>query len=551
MPQNLVRQPFWGQEFLKFGLNTTDNAIMVPFQNMTVAKNILVGSTWARRKRPGIAYWNTDGKDELSTYPTNPLNNSGSDGDPIVGIFEFTRDEGGTITSDLMVRQSDKIYAIDSRTSTPTDIDPDTSPTDDLPSNTDNKICWQPFYDKLYWASDSGSEFRVWGGTGTDYDTPAEPYSGTPKYLALYKERLVAAGFTGQGNYPYTVHLSKVGVNKTTGAINTLDWTVSSSPSAGDATSFLVDSTGDPEGVTGLCVFQDRLYIFLRRAIFVLTGNDVDDFILKPVVIGIGAINNNCILPIGNDVYFLSERGLLSLRSTDKAIESEYGYMSRDIAETYHNQLDKSLASQWDMVYDENENLLYITCASTGSTENDQILVYNTEKNVWTIWDGIDARSFAQVALSGGARIVAGREDGVIALLGESTRQDLESVDYAAQFLTGIYYPGDAADIEHVFEEVTVLCSAKSTSSITLQVSIDSEIVQTETLTLNTSGALLGSTFVLGTSTLSKGTFTPKNVKVKGRGFGIQIRVSYPGDEDVEVYGFIIGSRPAGKRREI
>lgn len=532
MPKALDRKAFYGKDFLQDGLNVTDNAIMVPFSHMVEAENVMVGSTWARRKRPGQAYWNTDGDDATSSYPTNPKNNSNVDGPPIRGLIEFWRDESGTNTNDVMVAQENKVWSIDSRTSAAVDR------TGALSLATTGRMCFQPFIGDVFFCSTNDSDgFNKWDGSSPSATAVTGPVDGDPSFLTVYRNRLVGAGVPG---FPYTVYFSDINDGNT--------WVIPGSPAVDQATSLLVDQYGDPDGVTGLCVFQNRLYVFLRRAIYVITGNDPTDFIVQPVAIGVGAINHHCILPIGNDVYYLSERGLLSLSSTDKAIESEYGFMSRDISRLYHDSLDKSLESQWYMSYDERENLLYISCTSLGSTTNDTMLVYNTEKTMWTTWKDVPARTMCNVLVDRSSRILAGREDGVLSLMGESSRTDLGD-SYTASFLTGVYYPGMAADEEHVFEQVTVLASAQTTGEIEVQVSIDSEIVQTETIELSNAGDLLGSTFTLGSSILSKGVFTPKTFKVNGRGFGIQIRLSYTSNTDVEIYGFIIGSRPAGQRR--
>ena len=531
MAKDLVRQPFWGKKFLEYGLNLTDNAIMVPFQNMVEALNIMVGSTWARRKRPGLAYWNVDDSDETVNYPVNPKNNSGVDGDPIRGLTEFWRyDSGpGIIISDLFVRQDDVVYSIDGRSGAATVI---TGPA----LQTTGRISTQVFDQKLYWCSTNfGEGLNVWDG-GATYIAHPDPPTSTPSILTTYRDRLVAMGLEDE---PYTVWFSEIG-----NADN-----FNSGTSAKDPTSFSLDFSGDPDGITGGVEFQGRLFVFLRRSIYQVTGTDRDDLASKLIVRGVGAINSNCIVPVGNDVFFLAERGLMSLRSTDKAVQSEYGYMSRDIAKLYNEQLDRSLEGQWSMEYDERENLLYISVTSKGSTENDTILVYNTEKDLWTYFNGVDARTLTKVLIEGTSRVLAGREDGILALMGEDERRDFGDTDYVSEFLTGIYYPGDSADIEHVFEEVTVLCSASESAELTIQVSIDEVTIQTETLQLTKQGGLLGSTFVLGSSALTKGVFTPKTVQIQGKGFGLQIRMSYPSSKDVEVYGFIIGSRPAGQRR--
>lgn len=531
--KQLQRASFWGKEFLTRGLNATDNPIMVPPDEMVTAENILIGTTWARRKRQGQTYYNINGEDETANYPLNPKNNGGSDGPPIRGLHEFWRYDGsGNPLSDLMVRQDDKIWAIDNRNSTAVDL------TGGNPLPTTGRVCFQPFEGNVYWASTNTLEgYNKWDGVAGTY-TPgvATPPDGTPSILGVYRGRMIAAGVPG---FPYRIYFS--------GVFDAEDWTIPITIAPDSPTSLDLDPYGDPSGITGFVTFQDRLYVFMRRSIYEITGDNATNFIVRPISRQVGCINHATIVPVGNDVFYASERGVLSLRSTDAAIQSEYAYVSRDIRRVYNEAIDRNREDQWYAGFDERENLYILSLPSLGKVTNDQCLVYQTEKQAWTTWDGLDARTMATVLVNNTPRLVVGREDGIIGLTGEETRLDYGE-PFKARFTTGIHYPGKEADIEHMFKEVTILAAPELASELTLEWSIDSSFIDSRLVEFVNSGDLLGSTFILGESRLTQGTFEPRTAKVRGKGYGIQLTVIMQDDVDMEIFGFIVGSVPADHR---
>jgi hypothetical protein len=530
--KQVERSSFWGKEFLTKGLNATDNPIMVPADEMTLAENILIGSTWARRKRQGQTYYNVNGLDETANYPVNPKNNGDADGPPIRGIHEFWYYSGitGLPQSQLLVRQDDKVWAIDERNVAAIDG------TGGNPLPTTGRVCFQTFENQIYWTSTNTAEgYNKWDGISATY-TPlgagAQPADGTPAFLGVYRGRMVAAGVPG---FPYRIYFSKV--------FDAEDWTTGGIL-PDDPTSLDLDPYGDPQGITGFTVFQDRLYVFLRRSTYEITGDTPETFRVRPISRQVGCINHATIVPVGNDVFYASERGVLSLSSTDKAIESEYAYVSRNIRTIYNEMIDRNREEQWYAGFDERENLYVLSCPSLGRVTNDVCLVYNTEKNAWTTWEGLNARTFATVLINNVPRLITGREDGIIGVTGEKKRLDFGE-PYKAKLTTGILYPGQQADIEHIFKAVTIVAAPSKRSSLTLEWSIDSQFIDSRIVNFVNSGDLLGSTFILGESRLSAGTYEPRTAKVRGKGYGIQLTVIMQDDEDIEIFGFIVESVPA------
>jgi hypothetical protein len=529
-----------GKEFLAAGLNVTDNALLVPPNEMTDADDILVGSTLARKKRGGQAYFNTDDEDAEATYPSNPKNTvDGVDGDPILGKYEFWRHDAttGLPHSTLLVRQGTKIWAIEGRTGAAVDI------TGSLTLPNGGTVTFQAFEGKVFWAGTgvAGTEegLNVWDGDITNPATAAatEPPDGTPKYILAHGGRMWAWGVPG---FPYRLYYSEF--------YDAEVWATAvygDTGTAAEAGSLDMDPFGDPVGINGGVSYQDRLYIFMRRARFEITGSTINDFFVKTLSRQVGCIGHHTIVSTGEEVFYASERGVTTLASSDTAIQNTTQFVGRNVSKIWNRMLNRTRYDQYSAAYDEQEGLYLLTVPSAGSSVNDTILVYNVESRFWVgVWRNHKARCLTTYIVEGINRVISGREDGIIALLGESSLLDLGQ-GYSARFKTGMLYPGEEIDIEHIWKHVTLLAAAEGTAQLVINAYVDSKKVHSTTLTIESDEAVLGA-FVLGESSLGSGVFVPKTVPLKGQGYGVQLEVIYNGENDIEVFGFIVEAMPAG-----
>jgi len=527
---------FNGRDFLSAGLNVTDNPLIVAPNEMVEANNILVGSTLARRLRGGQAYFNTDASDEGASYPTNPKN-GGSGDDPILGLHEFWRyDSGsGAPKSTLMVRQGTKIWGIDSRTGVATDL------TSTIILPTTGRVTFQTFEGKVYWVSTDPAEgMYVWDGVAPAASTvPAgsQPPDGTPSYLLSHGGRMWGWGVPG---FPYRGYYSEF-FDATTWA--TTGFGATGLPNAAGSLDF--DPFGDPNGIVGGVSFQSRLYLFMNRAQFEVTGNQINNFVVKTISRQIGCIGHHTIVPIANDVIYASERGILRMSSTDKAIESDYGFISRPISKLWNKGLNRSDFTQYTAAFDEEDNMYYISVPSKTATESDLILAFNTQESIWSgVWENHQAVSMANYVDGGINRVITGRKDGVLALINDEVRTDLGTA-YTGRFKSGFIYPGGEMDMEHTWKHATVLASTDGQGTLGINGYVDSRQVTTRTIEVDSGEDQLGSSFILGTSKLGSGVFVPQTIPLKGQGYGLQIEVIYNAQADVGVYGFMIEAKEA------
>ncbi len=547
--KNTRRITLAGPEFLKGGLNVNDHALIVPPEEMVEANNILIGATPSRRKRPGQELFCTDESNETADYPTSP-DNGGAGDDPILGLYEFWRYDSGTggPKSTLMVRQGTKIWAIDLRTGVAVDL------TGALTLPADGVVTFQAFEGKVYWtgtgAAGTPEGYYSWDGTSSTADDESSnvPPDGIPTHIVTHGGRMWAWGVPG---YPYRLYYSDFydatswDTTIFNGGSSYNDTGVVSAGTATQAGSLDLDPFGDPVGISGGVSFQDRLYVFLRRGSFEVQGNTINNFFVKTISRQIGCISHGTIVPIANDVIYASERGVLRLSSSDKAIQTEYGFISRPIKRLWNTLINRSLFAQYSAVYDEEENLYLLSGPSSGSTTNDTILAFNAQTSIWCgTWDGHDARCLATYIDSGRTRVIAGREDGRLTLLNSAARTDLGEA-YTGRFKTGTLFPGGEIDIQHIWKQVTVLASADGNGTLVLNAYVDSVLVKTQTVNLSAGVDVLGSTFILGSSELGSGQFVPVTMSLKGQGYGLQLEVIFNSTADIQIYGFMVECVPA------
>lgn len=519
---------FFGKEALQGGLNVTDNPIIVPPNQMVIAKNVAISRTLARKKRGGLDRYTTSSYPGTSSYPAvaDPATSLSA----VRGVIQYYRYGSGTgeANEDIFLHQGTKLWSIESRTSVGVDR------TGALSVNSDAIPSYQVFEGILYFC-DTEQTYRKWNALGVSPGNATAaigPESNNPgKFIRAHQGRMWMAGNT---DFPFRLYYSS--------ALDAEDWS-SVAPSNGG--SLDLTSDGDPEGITAIFPpFQGRLYVATRRRIYEITGSSPDDFVVRAVTQGIGCVGHNSVAATPNDVIFASDRGVHSLIRVQVSDQSEVTFLSRDIQTLWTTLLNRQLLNRCQAVYDEVSNSYIITCVGSGSQQNTITLVYNIEFGTWTTWDGLDARSVNAVLVSGQQYVLCGREDGEIAFINENKQWDLDATDgFPFQFKTGKIWPGNEIDTQFRVHSVTVLMSATRLSNCNISWELDSIDGQkggSAPITLGQDTDLLGSTFTLGTSRLGFGQFLPVKSTVDETGYNIQISVTATGTSDIEFYGFIL-----------
>ncbi len=513
---------YFGKEALAGGLNISDNPLIVSPSEMTVARNINVAQSLARRKRPGQEYYNTTSFQGTVSYPAS--------GEPIRGLVQYWRflSSSGVSEDDLFLHSDTKVWSIPNR------IDAATDRTGAF-TFADNAIpSYQVFQGILYMASSEPATdgYRKWNGRVAvpgDVETATAPADGAPKFLSTYKGKMMAAGTV---DFPFRLYYSA--------SLDAEDW------SGAGTGSFDVDYDGEPDGITALFgEYQGSFYFATSQSVYELFWPDITDVgtaQINRISKGIGCVGHRMFVQTPNDILFWSYRGLHSLKKTITSDQVEFEFLSRPIQKLVTQQVNQGLLQQGQAVWDSTQNLVITTLPSAGQLTNDVVLTYNITFNLWTAWDSIDARSLAPVLVNRDNRVAIGREDGTIGLFSNDIQTDYGE-GFSANFKTGKIFPGgNIMDIKR-FYSCTILTSATTVSSLNVEWEIDSDDGTrsgSKVLSLADSVSLLGSTFILGQSTLGIGQFVPYTFTIADHGYNIQLNISASGASDFEYYGIFL-----------
>lgn len=158
---------------------------------------------------------------------------------------------------------------------------------------------------------------------------------------------------------------------------------------------FIDVNPGDGDRVTGLGIFSNILIIFKERSIYQFTiaaSGTLSIPDLLPITRAAGCVSHKSIVPVENDLYFLSREGV-------RVIGNEANYfnairtniLSRPI-QPLIDAMKTSELEKANAIYFDNEYI--ITIPDSSGTIN-KTIVYNREFKAWSIWSNINSDTLA------------------------------------------------------------------------------------------------------------------------------------------------------------
>ena len=181
-------------------------------------------------------------------------------------------------------------------------------------------------------------------------------------------------------------------------------------------------NAGDSDEITGMSMIQDELLVFKRNTIWSVAGWAADSFSsttltpsnLNARIFGYGAVNNNSIVSVGNDVYYFSMLGnvpvIRSLKKTINAVTLAGGVVSDAIRGTLA-KITLSALGKITSAFD--GRYIYWALPVNSSTVNNLVIALdtwkmNSRKGVYpfTSMTGKNVSYFANSTISGGQSTV-------------------------------------------------------------------------------------------------------------------------------------------------
>lgn len=233
-----------------------------------------------------------------------------------------------------------------------------------------------PANGRWYWVADVPAATATYNDISPDAALNAEQDDGihTPPVhfdgVVAHRNRLV--GWDGRALYVSQM----VGDAEETGICNfDPDLTYPAFTDDGDAIQCCVRS-------------GDRVLVFKTRSILALEGDNPNNFQLRPLVDGIGAIGPRAAAAVGPLVYFQSRRGWE--RMANGRVDDDFSFTSMG---HYFDTLAQGNASRSVVRVVENEYVLFAYPDGSSSVNSD-IAVYDLRRKNWTHWTNMGARDY-------------------------------------------------------------------------------------------------------------------------------------------------------------
>ena len=307
---------------------------------------------------------------------------------------------------------------------------------------------------------------------------------------------------------------------------------------------------GDPEGITNAFEYKGLVMVAKKDAKFRMSGDSPENFVVERVSQGIGNEGSLAVAVDEQDVVFVSRRGVHSQGVTDAYGDTQAAFLSADIKPTF-NSWNPNKLNLMQGAYIPEINSVALSVAESGKSSANAVWLYNTiiqapgkqRPGAWYRWPNISCTALSRRLTSGKHKLVLGTIDGrLVQAQTEGVFSDFGTTGIPFTIKTGAIYPGDDPQSIKAFKKITMIYRPRGDFSFTVTAKVDNAATQTFTFNQASGLDLLGTTFVLGTSTLgSSVVLAPFTFTMEGYGRGVTLTVTQPtAEEQIEVWGFVI-----------
>lgn len=245
--------------------------------------------------------------------------------------------------------------------------------------------------DSLYWSDSTGGGVRNWNGLAVT----TIPDSPEATILASFTNRLIASGVA---SVPDGIYFSDFLDGDTWQSTNILR----------------VGAEGDP--VVALKPWQDHfLLVFKAKSTWVIDINptlSVAQFEIKLIHSTIGCVSKRSICQVGQDVFFLSRNGVMSvqkqLATSNNVVTVPVSFDLTDII----NRVNWEYAYKSAAIFYKN---LYLVSLPITSTEPETCIVYSALQEAWAgVWTGPNIVFLMEQPYLGATRMIIGTDLGEV-----------------------------------------------------------------------------------------------------------------------------------------
>ena len=308
-------------------------------------------------------------------------------------------------------------------------------------------------------------------------------------------------------------------------------------------------------GGTALIPMWDRLIILCGQQVFQMSGTGPSSFAITPINLAYGnAMSCYGPSPAGNDIYFGDSRGIHGLSHTEAQNllgDVSYNYISGIVESEWQKITAGNLPNSFTL-HDKTNNLVLFIFSSQ-SNNNSMALVADyyhlDERNMptWTFYSNMPFASGAEVvSLSGTSELLFGDYNGTVYKQSNIVAtDDGANVPVTFKYLTDLGLPQFTKLLRHI-----MFFTEASEGLVTVSVSFDygAHVMTRSFDASSAAGGVLGTTFIIGQSSLGSSTFKKTRLGMPGHGRFLEMQLTYSGTSRFTLGGFILF---AGARRLI
>ena len=315
---------------------------------------------------------------------------------------------------------------------------------------------------------------------------------------------------------------------------------------------------GDPEGILAISPsFKGRLFVGKATKIYQVTGEEPLTFFPQPITQGLGVAGHKSFVAVEmDDLLFTSKEGVHSVSAVAAHGDYSSEYLSSKIQPSF-DEWPQTATYRIKPTYIAPLNAVVFNVPELTTTPS-ALWMYDVEQKAWFRWPNKAAVSLCNYLDTGmNKRLLFSDNTGklFVAENGDYTDADGSggTTGYSYKVKTGtIYVDGNPQTVKG-YKNISFLFRPAGRYSFTLKVWVDNLPVQNKSQSQGTTGDVLGTTFVLGSSVLGSSlAFAPVTIPIEGYGRGITLQIENANqDEQVEIYGFIIEYENADIKAEV
>jgi hypothetical protein len=305
---------------------------------------------------------------------------------------------------------------------------------------------------------------------------------------------------------------------------------------------------GDPEGLTAIFPpFKGVLIAAKRTKLYKIGGQFPETFTIDRMASSLGCVAHQAVAAVDqDDVLFVSDKGVHSSVATDQFGDLKQSYISRDIQTSIVEDWSRSRQKYIQAAYLPQLNSVAFAVAEGSQTSQQNLWLYNVALQQWYRWPSVNATAITTANDVDKQRFYFGRNDGRVAQSLTGDNFDVSPSGSNSAILmtiaTGLIYPDGNMLNQKAFKRLALVYKPQGSYTLTANFKIDNFSAQPVVYNSTSGNDLLGSTFVLGSSTLGLGQITAAFTQpIDGYGKVFKLTIQQSGvNEFGEILGFVV-----------